>query len=72
MTLTKIQKRAITTMHNSFTWKGDNCFRTYAQASRCLDTLEVAGICVREVNEYGSQYVLTDAGREAYKWEVNV
>jgi len=47
---------------HGFTFKGDNLFRTIRQASTCLNRLVSRGWLAQE----GSEYRITDEGRDAY------
>ena len=47
-----------------FTFSGDAHFVGYIGAVRCINGLVRKGYLARETNEYGTQYVPTDAARD--------
>lgn len=66
--ITKIERATLETIiKHEFTFKGDNIFRTYRQATITLNRLERTGLVKRETHDT-NMFVITSFGREVFRF----
>lgn len=71
--MNKIEKKAIeSSVKHGFTWKNDSFFTNFNQGNRTINKLVKQGYLEVKTNEYGKEYVPTEAAIDFVKYGLTI